>query len=233
MRAAPPSRAVAGSPRNAAAPSRAERFLARALSAVLRVCSATWRGTVIGGERLEAHAAGGTRFLVAFWHGDYLPLFTQLRGRRACIVTTRSCRGRVLAGLGACFGHHAVQIPEGGEPALAALHAALAQEPLAGLAVDGPHGPYHLVKRGVIQLASELGLAVLPVATHARWKIQLWRWDRMTIPLPFTRIALVLGQPLAVPAGLGPEEVPIWAERLARDLAELDREARRAATGAV
>lgn len=66
---------------------------------LLRLQWVTWRKEVEGLERLDRRLARGERTLVAFWHGKYLPLFTLLRGRSACVFTSQSLRGEVIAGL--------------------------------------------------------------------------------------------------------------------------------------
>jgi hypothetical protein len=104
------------------------------------------------------------------------------------------------------------------------MRQALTAHQAGGMAVDGPRGPYHVVKRGAIQLASELGFALLPVSVASRRKRVLrHRWDRMEIPRPFTRVCLVIGEALTVPAGLTRDEVEPWARRLHDALEAGDR----------
>ena len=205
------------------------RALAGALAAGLRVLAATWRTRLVGRERLEACLASRTPVLVVFWHGDFLPLVPLLRFVPGCIVSSDSRRGRVVAGIAARFGHRGEPIPEAGGEALAALRRVLGRERLVALAIDGPTGPYHVVKRGALRVASERGFAILPVAVRARWRIVLRRWDRRVIPLPFTPIAVVFGDPIEVPTGLGIQALSPWAEHVGRALADLDGLARAAA----
>jgi lysophospholipid acyltransferase (LPLAT)-like uncharacterized protein len=95
------------------------------------------------------------------------------------------------------------------------MRQALAAHQAGGLAVDGPLGPNHVVKRGAIQLASELDFALLPVAVASRRHRVLWqRWDQMEIPRLLTRVYLIVGDVLNVPPGLTQDEVESWACRL-------------------
>jgi lysophospholipid acyltransferase (LPLAT)-like uncharacterized protein len=65
---------------------------------------------------------------------------------------------------------------------------------------DGPWGPYRVAKPGALIVARQSALPILPVAVRARPAIRLTRrWDRQLLPLPFSRLVLVTGAPLAVP----------------------------------
>lgn len=65
---------------------------------------------------------------------------------------------------------------------------------------DGPWGPHRVAKPGALLVARRAGVPILPVAVRARPSIRLPRWDRQLLPLPFARLDLVAGTPMAVPA---------------------------------
>jgi lysophospholipid acyltransferase (LPLAT)-like uncharacterized protein len=68
---------------------------------------------------------------------------------------------------------------------------------------DGPTGPYRVAKPGVLILARESGLPVLPWAVAVRPPLRLKRrWDRQLVPLPFCRMRVDEGDLLRV----GPRE---------------------------
>jgi lysophospholipid acyltransferase (LPLAT)-like uncharacterized protein len=106
------------------------------------------------------------------------------------------------------------------------MRQALSAHQAGGIAVDGPLGPDHVVKRGAIQLASELDFALLPVSVASSRHCVLWRrWDHMEIPRLFTRVCLVVGEVLTVPPGLTRDEVEPWAYRLHDALEAVERRA--------
>jgi lysophospholipid acyltransferase (LPLAT)-like uncharacterized protein len=43
------------------------------------------------------------------------------------------------------------------------------------------------------------GRPIIPVSTFTHWKLRLKSWDRLQIPLPFTRCDLRYGDPIWVP----------------------------------
>jgi lysophospholipid acyltransferase (LPLAT)-like uncharacterized protein len=222
-------RTEAGEPEAGAARSRPwrARLVALVWSLAFRFQLASWRKEVHGLENLDGLIARGVPVLGAFWHGKYTPLFALLRGRRAVIFTSLSFRGGVIADICRRFGYRPAQIPDrGGEESLERMRRELAGAKVCGIAVDGPLGPYHLVKRGPVRLASELGFQVVPITFAARRsRVAAERWDRMELPRLFTRVVFLVGEAIEVPPGLDAEGVEAWAARLREVLEDLDRRA--------
>lgn len=215
-------------PRRSAA---ASRLLGTLLSALLRLQFHSWRVEYSGRERIDALHARGERILLAFWHGGYIPLFALLRGHEATILTSDSFRGRVIADICRRFGYRGLIIPADHQGStLDFLNTALAYSKAVALAVDGPLGPRHAVKTGAIRLASSLGFTVVPAAAAGRrhWVAER-RWDRMEIPYPFTRVALVLGEPIRIPAGIAHDEVRAWQTTIHAALEQVQDSAHRQA----
>ncbi len=193
-------------------------------SGLLRLQCATWRTSLIGLQQLDDRMALNLPTLGVFWHGNYVPLFALLRGRGAVVFSSRSRRGDVIAEICRRFGHRCVQIADhDGDHALDIMRRSLAQERLGAIAVDGPLGPYHAVKRGAIQLASELGFALLPISVAARRpRVVEARWDRMEIPRLFDSVVLGVAEPLAIPPHLTTREISHWSARIQSHLESLD-----------
>jgi lysophospholipid acyltransferase (LPLAT)-like uncharacterized protein len=64
------------------------------------------------------------------------------------------------------------------------------------IAVDGPNGPRHRIAPGAIWLARAMQVEVRPVGSAAWPALRLPRWDRLIVPLPVSRVSLVIGPPL-------------------------------------
>jgi lysophospholipid acyltransferase (LPLAT)-like uncharacterized protein len=204
------------------------RFLGWWSAAILYLQKATWRTRVEGLAELDRVQAAGETVLMVFWHGKYVPLFPLLKGRRACVFTTRSFRGEIISEVGRHFGFEGVQLSEEGEArSFVRMRKALMSRKAGAIAVDGPLGPYHVVKPGIIELASRSGCVLIPASSASRHKwVRKGRWDRMERPLPFTRVAMVVGPPLRIPRGLAGREVASWQERVHDAVEAADRTAR-------
>jgi lysophospholipid acyltransferase (LPLAT)-like uncharacterized protein len=75
-------------------------------------------------------------------------------------------------------------------------------------------------------LAQLSGAAVVPMACAARAGWRLRTWDRMLLPRPWTRVAVVMGKPYTVPKGLSEDQLEAERAALERRLGELGAEAR-------
>lgn len=76
------------------------------------------------------------------------------------------------------------------------------------LSPDGPAGPPRVLKHGVLHLAAESGLAIVPLRFNVSPLISLSSWDRKQIAIPFSRIEVGIGDPIVVAA-----DAPDRAER--------------------
>lgn len=81
---------------------------------------------------------------------------------------------------------------EGGAPAL--------------ISPDGPNGPIYKAKPGAVFIAKKTGGAIIPTGFGFSRKIVGVNWDDFALPLPFSRVCLVIGEPLFVPEDVSAEE---------------------------
>ena len=90
---------------------------------------------------------------------------------------------------------------------------------------DGPRGPRFQVQQGVITLAQRSGMPIVPVANSASFRKTLSSWDRYIIPLPFSRVVILHGEPISVPRQLSPEKMEEKRVQLEDALQALNRQA--------
>jgi lysophospholipid acyltransferase (LPLAT)-like uncharacterized protein len=86
---------------------------------------------------------------------------------------------------------------------------------------DGPRGPRHQVKPGLILMAARSGRAVVPTAFAATscWRIP-GRWTDLVVPKPFSTAYALGGQPIYVPKEATDRE---FTKCLLQVQAEMDR----------
>jgi len=64
---------------------------------------------------------------------------------------------------------------------------------------DGPAGPPRQLKKGVLHMAAQAGVPIVPVDFRLSRALTLRRtWDHKALPLPFSRITVRLGPPITV-----------------------------------
>jgi lysophospholipid acyltransferase (LPLAT)-like uncharacterized protein len=193
----------------------------------LRMICATWRKHVSGLDALDLRLANKESLILVFWHGKYFTLLPLLRNRQACVFTSLSSRGDVILDILNRFGFIGVQLPNNGhENSLDMMRWALSDGKAAAIAVDGPLGPFHVVHRGAIQLASELGHRLVPASVASSPKrIISSRWDKFEMPRLFARVYLVIGEPITIPPDLDRQAVQWWAQLLHEKLESVDLQA--------
>lgn len=193
-----------------------ERLLSWILWLIVKVVAASLRYTIIGDERRRALCENKVPFVWAIWHGRQFLLYRYDPGEPLTVITSPSRDGRLQAAVLRRFGMETVwgSSSRGGAAALVGIIHAMRRGRTGCIAVDGPRGPAQQVKSGILKVAQKTGGVVLPIVASARRTLRLRSWDRFQIPAPFTRAVVLVGEPLAVPAGLDDEAL----ERLRAEL---------------
>lgn len=157
------------------------------LSVAVRALAWTWRV-----DRAPWPVEGPC--VLAFLHGEQLPMIVLHRGRGIVGLASQSKDGALVAGVLERLGYEVVRgsSSRGGGEALMALLLALRAGKSPALAVDGPRGPAGSVQPGAEALARAENLPVLLGRVRAAgWRAR--SWDRFLVPWPFARVELRYG----------------------------------------
>lgn len=137
----------------------------------------------------------------AFWHGEQFVACYRHRKQGVVIMSSMSRDGEIQTGILQRFGYRVVRgsSTRGGEKALVESIHQVRKGASAAFAVDGPKGPYHRIKPGIIYLAQKTGRPVIPVSTASRRRRVLSKaWDRYELPVPFSESVIMYGTPVPV-----------------------------------
>ena len=174
---------------------------------LIALLARTLRLDIEGREHLEAVTASGRPYIVAFWHGRILPLSLYFRDRGIVVITSENFDGEWIARIITKLGYRTARGSSSRRARAATLQ--LVRDVRAGrpaaFTLDGPRGPARVAKSGAVWLAGATGAPMLPIHAEAEASWSLRSWDRTQIPKPFTRVHMVVGEPIAVPAGLTDE----------------------------
>lgn len=145
------------------------------------------------------------QYLFAFWHGkQLLPVLSLATHRELrAVLVSPSNDGDILS---VCLEHLGYQIIRGSSrdhniSALAHMIRKLKAGYSLGFGVDGPIGPIYKVKPGMTHMAQKFSIPIIPVgsAFSKQWILEK-AWDRYTIPKPFSKALLYLGEPFYIKA---------------------------------
>ena len=122
------------------------------------------------------------------------------RGRKISVLVSQSTDGELIASTVARFGIDCTRgsSSRGGVAGMKAMLKKAADGWDIAFTPDGPRGPAREVQPGVILAAAATGLPIQPVAIAASRAKLLRSWDRFLVPLPFSTVHLVYGEPLLV-----------------------------------
>jgi lysophospholipid acyltransferase (LPLAT)-like uncharacterized protein len=210
---------------------------------IIRLWWATCRVVKVEGqEHLDAALAKAPSLVPCYWHqhqlfcGKYLvdqSRFTDSSGAPRIKVgwlISPSVDGERGARMVRRVGGHVIRgsSTSTGALALRDYYQALVKEGVSPVITpDGPRGPRFEFKPGAILLAQMSGRPILPMA-YAASRAWLIKWDKFVLPLPFSRIAIAVGEPRYVPRVTDAAAIERLQGELKVDLKNLYQRARAA-----
>lgn len=165
---------------------------------IIRMLHLTMRTEICGEENPRSYWQRGEQVILAFWHDQLLLMVMGYRGPGAKILISPSKDGELIARTMRYFGQAAVRgsSSRGGRAAFKELLQLAKEEADLIITPDGPKGPRHELKEGVVQLARLSGRPVVPMAFVASRGHRFKSWDRFLLPCPFARGVYSFGDPV-------------------------------------
>jgi 3-deoxy-D-manno-octulosonic-acid transferase len=173
--------------------------------------------------------------ILAMWHGQFL-LLPKLKPKRPAevrAIVSRHGDAAVIGGVLERFGMSLIKGAgagkrrrnRGGATALRESLRALAADATVAMTADVPPGPARRAGEGIATLASLSGRPAVPFAIATNRFIALPTWSAFTVNLPFSRLAIVIGDPVRVPQGDDAEALERGRRAIERALAEVTQRA--------
>jgi lysophospholipid acyltransferase (LPLAT)-like uncharacterized protein len=189
---------------------------------LIRLICITLRWETRGLEHLDAIFSSGHRAIFTFWHVCIFSATWYWRKRGIVVMSSQSRDGEFTGRFIRRFGYGTARgsATRGASRALTEMAQCLTHGMDAAFTIDGPRGPAYVAKSGAVTLARHTGQAILPFHIAARRTIELPSWDRLQIPLPFTRAVAFIAEPIYVPRDADKEMI---ADKQAALQAALDR----------
>jgi len=161
--------------------------------------------------------------IFAMWHGQFMmvPAIRPQADTDIAIIVSRHGDAEILANTIQRFGMRVVRgagagrrrKDRGGAAALRGALRALKDGATFALTADAPPGPARKAGIGIALLAKLSGRPIVPCAMATNRYVALNSWSAFTLNLPFSKLAIVVGDPIVVPEGAG--SIELEATRLA------------------
>ena len=160
----------------------------------------TIRWEVEGVEHLDSVIASDKQPIYCLWHDRIFAGTYFLRDRGIVVLTSQSKDGEYIARFLRRFGFGAVRgsSSRGGVKALVEMIRLMRRGLPMAFTVDGPRGPRYEAKPGTVLLAQKTGNPILPFSVECKSFRTVKSWDRLRIPIPFTRALFTYSAPIYV-----------------------------------
>ena len=197
MSAAPAAPAAPARPERTVAQERRIRWIVRLGEPLLRMLSMTWRIREQGGESWHRLSVAKKPFIIAFWHGQLLPMCWVLRRTRLAGMISEHGDGEIIARISERWGYKIVRgsTSRGAGRALLGMIRELEAGRAFIITPDGPRGPAGVAQAGTLLASQRSGAPVVPVHVECARAWYLNGWDRFMIPKPFARVLVTYGAP--------------------------------------
>ncbi|MEW5965084.1 MAG: glycosyltransferase N-terminal domain-containing protein [Pseudomonadota bacterium] len=165
--------------------------------------------------------------ILACWHGQFMMLSVlRPKGARVKAMVARhgdaDLIGEAMQALGVELirgaGAGGRRKDRGGAAALRGAVGALEEGASVVMTADVPPGPARRAGEGIIAIARLSGRPIVPVAAATSRFKALDTWSRMTINLPYSKLAYAAGPPLLVPRDLDADGVERYRLALEQSL---------------
>lgn len=182
---------------------------------VIRLIGPTLRVAVSYDERAQQTLDERPR-IASFWHSCLIPSTYVFRNMGIRVMSSNSYDGEYMGRIIHRFGFVAVKgsSSRNAVRALLGLRRALEEGWTVAFTLDGPRGPRHKVKPGPVSLARSSGkpMTMYHAAVDKAWVLNTW--DRLMIPMPFSRVLVRFENLISVPAEASDEELERYSAEL-------------------
>src|SRR6187200_188194 len=169
--------------------------------------------------------------ILAMWHGQFL-LLPKLKPKRPADVRAMVSRhgdAEVIGSVLHKFGMDLIRGAgagrrkrnRGGATALRESLRTLTSGATLAMTADVPPGPARRAGEGIATLAALSGRPVVPFAIASRRFLTFPTWSRFTINLPFSTLAIVIGDPVRVATSNDVESIEAGRRAIQQALAEV------------
>lgn len=164
--------------------------------------------------------------IYAMWHSDQFCIFGIEDKAHLSMLISKSSDGEIVAYATESLGFKTIRgssNKKGAVESTMQMINTLKAGECAAITVDGPNGPLHKVKNGVIKIAQKSGAPIVPVCWYSDQFnfVKFPSWDKMTSPILETKLLNLYGEPIYVPEELTAEEFEEIREKIRTSLLDL------------
>lgn len=181
-----------------------------------------WKTSPFETDHIKHHALFSdkdTPIFIAFWHGRMAMLpYAWTWDRPFDMLLSQHRDGRLIAQLLTYFKINSIygSTTRGGSAAGREILSSLQKGRAVGITPDGPKGPRHVCKKGIIQLAHMAAASswntkkqcwIIPLGYTISKNRTLKTWDAFMVPKPFAKGRFLTSTPLCITADMASHDL--------------------------
>ncbi len=170
----------------------------------LKILMKTSRVIYLNKEYIEPYLKEKKPFILSLWHCNAFTGPILIRNMDLYILISQSRDGELINRIVKRFNNHSVRgsSSRGGIQALKVLIKIAREGKRILITPDGPRGPAFKLQPGIITLASQTGIPIIPFHHESIKQKKAKSWDAMRIPSLFNTIIVSYGEPIFIPPNL-------------------------------
>lgn len=164
-------------------------------------------------------------YVLAVWHQNIVASILSQQGINHVAMVSASKDGDFAVKIAKFFGYIFVRgsSSRGGQAAQREMVKIIQERSIpGGITVDGPRGPNHEVKRGVVLTARDTQTPVLPLLVVPKNYWSFNSWDKFRLPKPFSKVTVVYLEPIHIPADLDKDDCKPYTDKIKQVLEEAE-----------
>ncbi|MBO7673170.1 lysophospholipid acyltransferase family protein [bacterium] len=166
--------------------------------------------------------------IFAMWHSDQFCVFGPEHPEKIHILISKSFDGNIVSSIATMLNFKTIRGSSNRKGAIEStlkMIEVLEAGECVAITVDGPHGPLHKVKNGVIKIAQKTGAPIVPVCWYSDQVnfLKLPSWDKMTAPLFPANIINLYGDPIYVPKDIKNEDYDFYRRKIKSALEDIQK----------
>lgn len=167
--------------------------------------------------------------IFAMWHGNqYVNLSIPRKERfKHNILVSPSNDGDTIANVCKMLGFSLIRgsVKRRGAEAAREIITALESGQSVSYTIDGPKGPIHKVKPGIIRIAQMSGMPIIPLQGGINTCYEINSWDKYHVPYFFAKGVATYGEPIFVPKDVTDEQIKEFQAEIEEKLFNLNEKA--------
>ena len=148
-------------------------------------------------------------FILAFWHNQLLMIsFSWKKNKKLNILASGHSDGQFGAIIAKYLGSNTLTVSAKKRKVnIRPIFDLLNNNNYIGITPDGPRGPKEKVSDGVIKIAKNSNVPIIPVGFWSSRNFTLNSWDSFLITYPFSKSVFAWSEPILIPNNLRDEEI--------------------------